>query len=763
MIAKELVLTNQWVEVYAELGIDNTNDVFIQNKSSGPVRIWPKSGLPISNTDGIHLATGDTTVINAGGENLHIKGNGSVFVSQITSAPINTISQNITTKFREAFEDFSPTSPNSPWIISLADGDIARADGNAIAASYLVLSKSPWSPGSVTTIETKARFSMPFDAAFGLHMSQRTLGQEFSLELVDDTVIASDPDIAITSMNHTTGSLTINTVLPHNLVPGKRFQIRNCADNRFNYAALVVATTPNPNQITCTAGPAGTLGAITASATTGFICARPSLNYAANGTSMIMENALVTNASFYIRSAEGDSLPSGTVLANHSATILTTASVQAINSPYTYAFQPTDEYRLIQQADRLQWSNVAVDAVAQASALVTRTQVVPDPSVDYKFRIRASNARDLTRPIGKIISAVKSGSTTATITLDRDHNLSVGALVAVYGIRDQAAAAFPNVVIATAITGVPVPNQIQMVIGTGTSNTSYGGFVAVINGGNLPSALGAVAQVAQSATLTTLSGGARQLILVGSVAWAAPATIIGDYVEVIGVRDAVTGADLGVDGAWKIANVATSNLTLVPVQPTGTLPADFATTNCGGGIVKRTDLRLSFVRIFDFERERVEVIPRPLGDIASGIPVVSQGGTIATVATVTTVAAVTAVTTAGTPTAPATPYFINSVATTNGTLVLTGTSGLQAFFATNIGASDVWVKLYNKATAPTVGTDVPEMVIRVPANGQVELSPGFSGYRFALGLGIAITGAAADSDTTTVAAGQVKVKLSRTA
>ena len=143
-----------------------------------------------------------------------------------------------------------------------------------------------------------------------------------------------------------------------------------------------------------------------------------------------------------------------------------------------------------------------------------------------------------------------------------------------------------------------------------------------------------------------------------------------------------------------------------------------------------------------------------------GLPVTVESGTLTGVTTVTNV---TTIANAGTPTVPATPYFVNSAASTNGALVLTGTSGLQAFFASNIGASDAFVKLYNKATAPTVGTDVPEMVIKVPAGGQVEVSPGFNGYRFALGLGIAITGLAADTDTTAVAAGQVKVKLSRTA
>lgn len=130
---------------------------------------------------------------------------------------------------------------------------------------------------------------------------------------------------------------------------------------------------------------------------------------------------------------------------------------------------------------------------------------------------------------------------------------------------------------------------------------------------------------------------------------------------------------------------------------------------------------------------------------------------------------VTATVTAGTvnPVVPATPYFVNSAATTNSALILTGTSGLQAFWATNEGASVAYVKLYNKATAPTVGTDVPEMIIPVPAAvssvpGIANPNMGFHSFRFPLGLGIAITRNAVYTDTTAVGAGEVKVKLSRT-
>jgi len=129
---------------------------------------------------------------------------------------------------------------------------------------------------------------------------------------------------------------------------------------------------------------------------------------------------------------------------------------------------------------------------------------------------------------------------------------------------------------------------------------------------------------------------------------------------------------------------------------------------------------------------------------------------------------VTATVTAGTvnPVVPATPYFLNSAATTNGNLIITGTSNVSSLYATNEGATAAYLKLYNKASAPTVGTDVPEMIIPIPpavsgVPGVANPNIGFHGYRFALGLGIAITRNAIFSDTVAIGAGEVKVKLSR--
>jgi hypothetical protein len=667
---------------------------------------------------------------------------------------VSSIASNITTKFRDAFEAYDPN--NGAWAEVKGSGDLVYVDGNAAAASYLVISKDPLSAGTETSITSALDFTLPVEVAVGLSMSQRTLGQEFSVEIVDTQAPLADiPDLAIASISQTTTTLTVDTVNPHGLSVGKSIGIRDCSNLLANYPALVVASVPSPTQFTATAGPMGTIASQTITnpaGAKGFVYFRERLGRAQNGISQIFENTTVTTSSLYIRSEAGDALPSGTIAASHAVTVGTTAPVALVSAANQYAFAPTNEYRYTIQADRVQWSDSLIDSLTQSSGRLLRTQVCPDPSVNYKLRIRATNNKALSVPVAQIVTAVKSGTTTATITTDRPHGLALGDLVVQYGTRAQGATEFPNLATATAVASVIDATNYTIVQGTAGTITSYGGYVAKVQGGNSMSALGALTMSAQAATLSTLSDGTRQIVLVGSATWAGVS--IGDLVNLVGVRDTSTGATLGVDGAWKVANLATTNLTLVlPYTGSMALPADFAGVTCGGGVIKRTDIRLSYVRIFDYERERVEVLARPVGDISGAIPVVAQGGTLTGVTTITT---------AGTPAAPATPYFLNSAASTNGALILTGTSGLQAFFASNIGASDAFVKLYNKATAPTVGTDVPEMVIKVPATGQVELTPGFNAYRFPLGLGIAITGLAADTDTTAVAAGQVKVKLSRT-
>jgi hypothetical protein len=132
------------------------------------------------------------------------------------------------------------------------------------------------------------------------------------------------------------------------------------------------------------------------------------------------------------------------------------------------------------------------------------------------------------------------------------------------------------------------------------------------------------------------------MVLTGNTSWSGLS--IGDLAELVGVRVNLTGVSLGIDGAWKVANIVTTALTLVlPYNGLRAIPSDFSLTDCGGGVIKRTDLRLSFVRIFDYERLRFEALARPSGDTSSAIPVVLQGGTTTVTGSVTATVASTTV------------------------------------------------------------------------------------------------------------------------
>ena len=506
---------------------------------------------------------------------------------------ISVFPENITTKFRESFESFSP---GTNWTLATASGDIVQLDGNAVSASYLVISKDPLTTNGETILESIATYDMPLEAAVGLGMSQRVLGQELSLEIVStDAGLTPPSELTISSISQSTTVLTVNTSTAHDLVPGRRIGIYGVSDSRFNYPSLVVATIPSTTQFTCTAGPGGNIPSVTAGPfTSGFVYHRSALGYARDGVSQIFENASATNSSVYVRANSGDVLPGGTANGNHSQTAASTIGTQLINAAFTYAWLPSSEYKYILQADRVQLQDLGVDGSGQANARTFRTQVIPDFLKQYKLRFRFNSVKGLTVPTAEIVSAVKAGSTTATITTPSAHGLTTGDQIVIYGIRDQTN--FANLTTATAVASTPTPTSFTIAFGASVTATSYGGMVSRVQGGNIPAAFTTVA--IQSAT-----NDGSSLTLVGSANWAA---LVGDYVNVYACRDNTTGASLGVDGSYKVASIATTTMILLPIGST-TLPTSFATTNAGGTVVKRTDLRLSFVRIFDYLRERVEV------------------------------------------------------------------------------------------------------------------------------------------------------------
>jgi len=102
-----------------------------------------------------------------------------------------------------------------------------------------------------------------------------------------------------------------------------------------------------------------------------------------------------------------------------------------------------------------------------------------------------------------------------------------------------------------------------------------------------------------------------------------------------------------------------------------------------------------------------------------------------------------------------------SAATTNATSVKASAGQVYSIYAHNVNAAARFLKLYNKASAPTVGTDTPVLTLPIPGNAA---GAGFvwdvpPGIAFGTGIALAITAAVTDADTTAVAANEIVVNL----
>lgn len=103
--------------------------------------------------------------------------------------------------------------------------------------------------------------------------------------------------------------------------------------------------------------------------------------------------------------------------------------------------------------------------------------------------------------------------------------------------------------------------------------------------------------------------------------------------------------------------------------------------------------------------------------------------------------------------AAGTKFSLNGAASTNQTLVSTGVKNLFEIYVFNPTAAKIYFKLYDKATAPVAGTDIPLVVIPVEINTGVSINFGTLGKRFTLGLGYAITAGPLTTDNAAVAIG----------
>jgi hypothetical protein len=103
-------------------------------------------------------------------------------------------------------------------------------------------------------------------------------------------------------------------------------------------------------------------------------------------------------------------------------------------------------------------------------------------------------------------------------------------------------------------------------------------------------------------------------------------------------------------------------------------------------------------------------------------------------------------------------YHKIAAASTNADTVKAGPGVMTGYYLVNQATAFRFVKLYNKASNPTVGTDVPRCVYGIPPSSaaNMNLDPPVA---FETGIAIAVVVGIADSDATAVVANDVAVTL----
>lgn len=95
----------------------------------------------------------------------------------------------------------------------------------------------------------------------------------------------------------------------------------------------------------------------------------------------------------------------------------------------------------------------------------------------------------------------------------------------------------------------------------------------------------------------------------------------------------------------------------------------------------------------------------------------------------------------------------SAAASVNATSAKASAGDLHIISGHNAKASVVYLKFYNKATAPTVGTDTPVLVLACPSSQPFLFD--LKGHYFSTGIAYGMTTDAADSGTTALLAGDV--------
>lgn len=673
-----------------------------------------------------------------------------------------------------------------------------RFDGDTAGARFAMLVRSALSaPGSEAILTGKRDFTFPVRMGFGLSMNQRAHGEMFVIEAVavdDSGNVMTEPGrktfgdpVSIVQASVTSNVMTITTSAEHGLKIDDLAVVYGNADTRMNTQGKVTAISDLRTF---------------------------QMSLAQANTSFVTDGAVVSK----IEPAGGAASAFGLLIEGNSGNVAycwsksagASASIGVQQTLGTSWSDPTQTVgqnwcvsrlarfttELTGTADMLRYVTQPSDSTGSLGASIKRTQNTPEMGRRYIMRFRVLTLPNSMPPI-EILTATKSGTTTATVITAVPHGLKTGAHVRIFGAANTTDWANVTAEVPITVTG---PDSFTVTWGTAVNSVVYGGLIKPVYSG---STTGYVTSVPRAFTWVNdriwlgLSGNWTPYIgetvrVLGCRNSAGTAGIDGQH-RVIAVNPVVTGnfnttsgsavvtcndtsrlavgmivSGSGVSSLSILSIVPNTSITLAgnatvtgstwltitglvlePLnlvsQPNGT-SVSLSSTSGGGALIRETDLSLHFARALDYTRTPVEV--------TGGNQANDQNGSVPSVVVNT----VNTNTPEGTPFNPTT-HTLSSAATTNATLVKSTGGIVYNIALTNYGAAPAFFKLFNKASAPTVGTDIPDMVLEVPAGKSVIFPFERFGYRCGSGIGYTITAAQAIADTAAIAASQVRVAM----
>lgn len=512
-----------------------------------------------------------------------------------------------------------------------AASDLLYNGGNVAGAGWLSIIKSALVPDTYTEIITKKSFPLSVMCALGMSLSNRINAQEFAFELVgvDSTgAVQSIANPAAVQLSNAAGAvstgsvLTYTTLTPHGLSAGDVICVYGCTDSRVNYGPTVVTTAPTTTTFTISTG----IGAATYTVgTSSYVREFRACGFATYMAGHRFIGATAGNNDFVSKNGAGRPITvnTNTGNTNDTATTPNENGVNYSNLAYAYSYRAKTEYalRLTPKTCRaiLRDCDTATSAPRGTSH---RSQNVPDPTLNYKFRIRARNMPNMAYPIAPITVAAKSASATATLTVPNHGLTGTTDRIIIYGIRDQTN--FANQTTSVAIASVVNANQITVSFGANTTATSYGGWIAKTHH-NDAGILTSVSSSVQSYQKTA-DGLRLQLNFLASMG---TNVAVGDTVTVYGLVDSTNTQISAVYGRYRVDTWNTASFTteLTPLDGQSLAAVSTSPSNAGTTLIKNSEMRLHFFRSQRLQPIEAEVMGGPGDqDVADSLPVsISQG------------------------------------------------------------------------------------------------------------------------------------------